>query len=686
LGNLTGLTDENLHTTQNLFDVLSEPVQKTLPDQTVTESRNYDTAGNLVSLTHFNQVTTTYAYDQLNRLLSRSTPGEATVSFTYTATGKRQTMIDASGTTSYGYDSLDRLSSKATPEGTLNYTYDAGGNLTSMASSNANGTSVSYGYDDFNRLISVIDNRLPGSNTTTYAYDPANNLATATYPNGLLTQFQYDRLNRVSGSAAQVSGYSYQRNAVGNLTGALELNGRAVNWAYDGINRLTIESIAAAPSTENGNLSYGFDPVGNRISISSSLSGINSGSFSFNVDDEVSSESYDRNGNTIATGAKTFAYNSQNQLISMNGGAVTILYDGDGNRVAETVGGVTTRYLVDDLNPTGYPQVVEELSGSLVDRQYTYGLQRISENQVLNNAWTPSFYGYDGGENVRYLENAAGAVTDTYEYDSYGNQIYRSGATSNNFMYRGEQNDPHLGLYYLRARHYNALTGRFVSRDPDDGFAESPGTLHKYLYADGNPVGLIDPSGRAAFAEVIQANWKDFAVAAGLTATAVAINCIYRWNATNFTTTVDTGLYGGQNWRIGPCDWLWRSAPAIPASKPTTITAAPTTTFPNKQPPCPQNEDNHHMLPQQFRSWFAKCGIPDIDSPEFTQCVPRACHTGSGGLHSNQNGPGTSWNGRWAAFIGNGECPAGGPQAITNFMNQLEQEFIQQLLCIGGSS
>jgi hypothetical protein len=175
-------------------------------------------------------------------------------------------------------------------------------------------------------------------------------------------------------------------------------------------------------------------------------------------------------------------------------------------------------------------------------------------------------------------------------------------------------------------------------------------------------------------------------VAAGLTATAVAINCIYRWNATNFTTTVDTGLYGGQNWRIVPCDWLWRSAPAIPASKPTTITAAPTTTFPNKQPPCPQNEDNHHMLPQQFRSWFAKCGIPDIDSPEFTQCVPRACHTGSGGLHSNQNGPGTSWNGRWAAFIGNGECPAGGPQAITNFMNQLEQEFIQQLLCIGGSS
>ncbi len=41
-----------------------------------------------------------------------------------------------------------------------------------------------------------------------------------------------------------------------------------------------------------------------------------------------------------------------------------MVYDGDGNRVAKTVNGVTTHYLVDDLNPTGYPQVVEELSGA----------------------------------------------------------------------------------------------------------------------------------------------------------------------------------------------------------------------------------------------------------------------------------------------------------------------------------
>ena len=40
------------------------------------------------------------------------------------------------------------------------------------------------------------------------------------------------------------------------------------------------------------------------------------------------------------------------------------LSDGDGNRVRKTINGLTTLYLVDDLNPTGYAQVLEELVSS----------------------------------------------------------------------------------------------------------------------------------------------------------------------------------------------------------------------------------------------------------------------------------------------------------------------------------
>ena len=169
--------------------------------------------------------------------------------------------------------------------------------------------------------------------------------------------------------------------------------------------------------------------------------------------------------------------------------------------------------LVDDLNPTGYPQVVEELSGAgVVAHQYTYGLQRISENQVLNGAWTPSFYGYDGGGNVRQLTNSAGTVTDAYEYDAFGNSFTKVGATPNNYLYRGEQFDPDLGLYYLRARYYNPATGRFMSRDPKEftplksrNKPLDSRRLHKYSYASGDPVNLEDPRGEGSIVNWILA-------------------------------------------------------------------------------------------------------------------------------------------------------------------------------------
>jgi len=97
---------------------------------------------------------------------------------------------------------------------------------------------------------------------------------------------------------------------------------------------------------------------------------------------------------------------------------------------------------------------------------------------------------------VRQLTRSTGQVTDSYEYEAFGNSFTKQGTTPNNYLYRGEQYDSDLGLYYLRARYYNPLTGRFMSRDPEDGKIKDPRTLHKYLYADGDPVNRIDPRGR----------------------------------------------------------------------------------------------------------------------------------------------------------------------------------------------
>jgi hypothetical protein len=167
---------------------------------------------------------------------------------------------------------------------------------------------------------------------------------------------------------------------------------RTLAWNYDGIYRLTNETISSDPGNNNGSSSYTLDPVGNRLAENTTLPGLSSGSFGYNADDEVNTETYDNNGNTtrLANG-NAFAYDAESRLTSMSGGAVSIVYDGDGNRVAKTVGGVTTQYLVDDLNPTGYAQVVEELVGGAVKRQYTYGLQRISEDQSSTAHGPPAF-------------------------------------------------------------------------------------------------------------------------------------------------------------------------------------------------------------------------------------------------------------------------------------------------------
>jgi len=393
--------------------------------------------------------------------------------------------------------------------------YYSTGKVESIKSSNTNGANVSYTYDDLNRFSSVVDNRLPGSNPTNYTYDNASNLVTVAYPNGVTSTITYDELNRLtelstSASGTQIADYKYTLGFTGNRTNATEQSGRTLQWTYNGIYQLTNESITGDPAN-NGSASYTLDPVGNRTAASSTFSGFTPGFGSYNLNDQLSGETYDNNGNvTGTTNGNSYVYDSENHMIQMVKGTTTIgmRYDAFGNRVSKavTTAGVTTttQYLVDDLNPTGYPQVVDELVGPIgsaaVQRTYTYGLQRISQDQYISG-WVLSYYQYDGGGSVRQLTNSVGQVTDSYEYDAFGNSFTKQGTTPNNYLYRGEQYDSDLGLYYLRARYYNPATGRFLSRDPEqfcNCSIRNPASLHKYLYGNGDPANLSDPSGRAA--------------------------------------------------------------------------------------------------------------------------------------------------------------------------------------------
>ena len=238
-------------------------------------------------------------------------------------------------------------------------------------------------------------------------------------------------------------------------------------------------------------LAYGVDAAGGRTTLEEAHSG----------------------WNTTNVSAKTYEYDPENRLIGVNGGQVQIAYDGDGHRVSKTVptaggGSKTTYYLVDDLNPTGHAQVLEEWEASGTEpprlvRNYAHGLDLISARDSSDGRGeaTTHYYGHDGHGSVRFLTGEAGtAVSDTYTYDAYGVLLAQTPAdantrTPNNYLYAGEEWDHDLGLYYNRARYMDPNLGRFWTMDTFEGHQSDPLSLHKYTYADANPVNRIDPTG-----------------------------------------------------------------------------------------------------------------------------------------------------------------------------------------------
>jgi RHS repeat-associated protein len=220
---------------------------------------------------------------------------------------------------------------------------------------------------------------------------------------------------------------------------------------------------------------------------------------------------------------------------------------------------------VDTLNPTKLAQVVDETVNGSVTRTYAYGLQRISENQLAGNTWTPSFYGYDGHGNVRFLMNTAGAVTDTYQYDAFGMPIASTGTTANNFRYSGEWSDSSIGLYHLRARHYNQATGRFWTRDPAEYKACcgscSPLGFNSYIYGEDDPINRVDPLGKEALAIYAFTLSKSQVYAiAGLTALATVISLNLSCDA-QFVKCIATRLNDlpGSVYGSGRCLWCWEA-------------------------------------------------------------------------------------------------------------------------------
>ena len=507
VGNGIAQTDANGQTTRLDYDALGRMTALTLP-LGQKETRLYDSIGNVTSYTDFNGQTSTFVYDAAGRVSEQALPGGTVVPYAFTGTGLR---TQAGGDT-YAYDSRGRLSKETKASGeTLAYSYDAAGNRTSVTT--PQGT-TSYSYDALDRLATVVD----ASGTTAYTYDAVGNLASTTYPNGVATAYSYDTLNRLlqmsnTGPGGLLSSYTYTLGPTGNRLQVVEAGaattGRTVSYAYDALYRLTQENVDEPGTASEHSISYTYDAVGNRNQIV--RDGVTT-SYTYDGNNRLLTETtgassigyaYDANGNTLSrtqgSATDTYTYDAQNRLVAANvqtngpPRAVSYGYDADGLRTSKTIAGVTTSFLVDKNRDFG--QVVVENTGGAVTT-YTHGQEIISQTRA--GAGT-HFYQYDGQRSTRQLTAAAGAVSDSYTYDAFGVSLNATGATPNVYLYTGEQFDPDVGLYYLRARYLDPRTGRFWSQDSLGGDLSDPPSLHRYLYAHANPINRIDPSGNADF-------------------------------------------------------------------------------------------------------------------------------------------------------------------------------------------
>jgi RHS repeat-associated protein len=265
---------------------------------------------------------------------------------------------------------------------------------------------------------------------------------------------------------------------------------------------------------------FRYDPVGNR------LSSLGVASYTNNTSNELTatsnaSYSYDLNGNVAtknnSTGITTYAWDFENRMTSLtlpaSGGTVSFKYDPFGRRIYKSSSTATSVYAYDGDN------LIEETnaSGAVVAR-YSQGLN-IDEPLAMLRSSATSFYHADGLGSITSLANGAGALAQTYTFDSFGKQTASTGSLTTPFQYTGRESDPETGLYYYRARYYDAATGRFLSEDPlgtdgggfdfyrfkyYDPMARSiprevrtgfRGGLNFYRYATGNPANFNDPFG-----------------------------------------------------------------------------------------------------------------------------------------------------------------------------------------------
>ena len=392
IGNLTSTTDASGRITRFGFDLSQRPISQTAPDGVVT-ANEFDAASNLVGIirnarggepkTSTVNVTTRYAYDGRNLLISttdansavsgfeydergqlvRSTsPIGKVTTYAYDAAGNRSRRTDANGVaTNYRYDPRGLLVQQAYPDGTTEtFSYDQVGRQ--LTAANIAGT-VATSYDLLARPTKVTD---AAGKTLSYAYDAVGNRTGLTLPDGRTLSYTYDAADQLTKLVSPLGDMTMQYDAAGRPTVANRPNGTTISSGFNDTDELT-QLVTKAGSTTLASFVYAYDNVGNVASREQNVGGTNTTTkYSYDPLRRLTKDAggplastygYDAVGNRLTWSApddpatpkpndsfvQTNTFNGAGQLVTSakareNGGKTftditTNTYDANGNRI-----------------------------------------------------------------------------------------------------------------------------------------------------------------------------------------------------------------------------------------------------------------------------------------------------------------------------------------------------------------
>lgn len=244
---------------------------------------------------------------------------------------------------------------------------------------------------------------------------------------------------------------------------------------------------------------------------------------------------YDRTGNLIkkteidddgSTKTWTYSYDFENRLVKVvkqeDGESKTISfkYDSFGRRIEKKIEGIeagiaetkTYNYVYDNEDIiVEYLSKAEGGKNKTEITKYLHG-PGIDEPLIIERKGEAYYYHADGIGSISTLTDVRQKVVEGYTYTSFGDLKHQGDKVKNTYTFTGREWDEEIGLYYYRARYYDAEVGRFTSFDPIlrginhiDGTSckqsikkfslNKPIKLHPFIYADDNPINFVDPKG-----------------------------------------------------------------------------------------------------------------------------------------------------------------------------------------------